>query len=108
MSKTIAFPSVLKLQMQKIARDREYSVVSEILARGGTEELVLESQTEAQALVNVVRIELLDASLKYPFWNDDLPNYDHRHEDAFHDVHMGIFEKTVMYLSQEFQITSTV
>lgn len=108
MSKTIPFPSVLKLQMQKIAKDRGYTTISAVLARGGVEELVLESEAEAQALANVARIELLDASLKYPFWNDDLPDYDHRHENAFQDVQMGIFEKTVMYLGQEFKIISTV
>ncbi|WKJ91434.1 hypothetical protein QZJ86_04690 [Methylomonas montana] len=108
MSKIVPFPSILKLQLKKIAEERGYPVVSAVVERGEAEELVLNSEDEAQALVNVARIEMLDASLKYPFWNDDLPNYDPKHEDAFQDIQMGIFEKTVMYLSQEFKIVSTV
>lgn len=85
-----------------------YPVAATVLARGNAEELVLHSESEAQALVNMARIDMLDASLKSPFWNEDLPNCDPRHEDAFQDIEMGIFEKTVMYLGQEFKIVSTV
>lgn len=106
--KTIPFPSTLKSQLKRKADERGYSIASAVLARGNAEELVLQSKDEAQALVNIARIEMLEASLKYPLWNDDLPNYDPRHEDAFQDVQMGVFEKTVMYVGQEFEIVSTV
>ena len=106
--KIISFPSILKLQLVKMAEERGYPIASTVLARGNTGELVLHSESEAQALVNMARIGMLDACLKYPFWNEDLPNYDPRHEDAFQDIQMGIFEKTVMYLGQEFKIVSTV
>ena len=108
MSKVIPFPSILKLQLKKSAEERGYPIASTVLARGNPEELVLHSENEAQALVNIARMEMLDASLKFPFWNEELPNYDPRHEDAFQDVQMGIFEKTIMYLGQEFRIVSTV
>lgn len=108
MSKVIPFPSILKLQLKKSAEERGYPIASAVLARGNPEELVLHSENEAQALVNIARMEMLDASLKFPFWNEDLPNYDPRHEDAFQDIQMGIFEKTIMYLGQEFRIVSAV
>ncbi len=98
MNKIIIFPSILKLQLKEIAIKREYPIVSKILDRGGPEELVINSQAEAQALVNVARIEMLEASLRYPFWDEDQSNYDPKHEELFQDVQMGIFEKTVSYL----------
>jgi protoporphyrinogen oxidase len=108
MSKSIPFPATLKLELKKIAAQRGYPIVAEVLDRGQSEELVVRSQEEAQALVNVARIEMLDASLKYPFWNDDLPQYDQKHEDRFQDIQMGIFEKTIMYLGQSYKVTTTV
>ena len=108
MSLIIPFPDVLKLRLQKVANQRNYPLVNEVLQRGGSEELVVNSLEEAQALVNLARLEMLEASLKYPFWDEDSPNFDRRHESAFQDVQMGIFEKTVMYVGQAFKVVSTV
>jgi len=108
MSQTIAFPNSLKLHLQRAANQRNYPVIKEILQRGSGEELVVNSLEEAQALVNVARLQMLDASLQYPFWDEDSPKYDRSHESAFQDVQMGIFEKTVLYVGQAFKIVSTV
>lgn len=108
MKKTIPFPSSIKSEITKIAHDRNYPVVMEIMGRGTEDELLIESREEAQAIVNVARIEMINAELKYPFWDEDSPQYQSSHEDAFQEVQMGLFEKVVMYLGQEFQITSAV
>lgn len=82
--------------------------MAEVINRGGADELIVNSQEEAQALVNVARIEMLSASLKYPFWDEDSLKYDKCHDESFQDVQMGLFEKTIMYISQSFDIVSTV
>ncbi len=105
MRKIVSFPTVLKLQLKDIAIKRGHNAASEILDRGEPEELLLDSQTEAQMLINLARMEMTDTSLKYPFWNEDLPNYNTSHEDAFQDIQMGIFEKTIMYLDQVFELS---
>ena len=108
MNKSIPFPQVLKAELKMIASSRGYPIVCEVLNRGEPDELIVNTQAEAQALVNVARIEMLNASLKYPFWNDDFPSYDEKHEDAFQDIQMGIFEKTIMYIGQSYKIVTTV
>lgn len=108
MSESIPFPPTLKIELKKIAAERGYPVVTEVLERGGEDELIVNTQVEAQALVNVARLEMLDAYLKYPFWNDDSPRHDQRHENAFQDIQMGLFEKTIMYLGQSYKIVTTV
>jgi hypothetical protein len=108
MSQVIEFPRPLKAQLQKSASTRKFPAALAILSRGGPEELVVASQHEAQMLVDIARLELLEARLKFPFWDEDLPNHDPAHEDAFHDVQMGIFEKTVMYVGQVFEVVSKV
>jgi hypothetical protein len=108
MSKTVPFPASLKRTIRNIASERNYPLVQEIARRGSDEELVLESKEEAQAIVDVARVEMLDASLKYPFWNDDSPRHEPKHEEAFQDVQMGFFEKVVMYVGQEFDVVTRV
>ncbi len=65
---------------------------------------MLENQREAQELVNIARIQVLDALLKYPFWDDREATYQPEHEDQFQDVQMGIYEKTVFYIGNHFEI----
>jgi hypothetical protein len=108
MSKTIAIPETIKETLRKVARERQYPLVLEILARGKSAELVLADNDEAQAIVNVARLELLDAKLRYPFWSDDSPRYDKAHEEAFQDVQMGFFEKVASYIGSEFDIEAKV
>ena len=108
MSQSVEYPASLKVQLQQIASKRSFPAASKILARGGPEELIVESQQEAQTLVDIARLALLEARLKYPYWDEDFSDHDPAHEDAFLDVQMGIFEKTVMYLGQAFEVVSKV
>jgi hypothetical protein len=104
MSKTLAIPAHTKETLLKIARERQYPLVLEILGHGKSAELVLADNDEAQAIVDVARLEMLDAKLRYPFWSDDSPRYDKAHEDAYQDVQMGFFEKVASYIGSEFDI----
>lgn len=102
--KSIVFPSSVKLELLSIAKDQQYQQVIEILERGSDEELIINDLIEAQAIVDTARAKLLDVQLKYPYWDDQLPNYNEDHEEIFQDFQMGVFEKTVSYISQEFDV----
>ena len=108
MNKSIAFPASLKTEIRRIAAEQDYPLVAEIVARGNADELVVDSREEAQAIVDVARRERLDARLKYPYWDEESPRYDTRHEEAFQDIQMGFFEKVVMYIGQEYDIVGSV
>jgi hypothetical protein len=108
MTKTITIPAHIKETLLKIATERRYPLVLEILGRGKSAELVLADNEEAQAIVNVARLELLDAMLRYPFWSDDSSRYDEAHSEAFHEVSMGFFEKVASYIDDEFDIEAKV
>jgi hypothetical protein len=76
-------------------------LATEILLRGGPDELVLESNAEAQVVANVARVEMMKTILQCPFWDEDDPRHDPAHEERFHDVVNGLFEKTVSYIGQD-------
>jgi hypothetical protein len=107
-ARLIEYPASLKTALRLIASTRGFPGALRILARGGAEELVVESRQEAQTLVNVARLALLEARLKFPNWDEDSPDHDLAHEEAVHDVLMGLFEKTVGYVGQGFDIVSQV
>lgn len=102
--KTIAFPSSVKAKLLSIATSNKYQQIIDILRRGRDDELIINDLIEAQAIVDTVRAKLLDTQLKYPNWDDELPSYNEDHEEAFQDFQMGVFEKTVSYISHEFDV----
>lgn len=108
MSKIITVPAGLKDDLLKIASKSDYPQVRVILARGEQNELHIHAQDEAQSLVNVARVALLDALLKYPYWDDTREPYSEEHDEAFQDVQMGFFEKVVSYIGQEYDIETKV
>lgn len=101
---TISFPSSIKAELIAISDAKKYIQVLEVLGRGTADELVLNDAEEAQAVVDVARVKLLDTQLKFPYWDDSKDNYIESHEDAFQEVQMGVFEKTVSYVGQAFSI----
>ena len=108
MSHVIAFPDSVKADLVKLAAVGQFVRASEILARGTPDELILESAEEAQIVVNVARIEMMKTVLQCPFWDEDDPRHDPAHEERFHDVVNGLFEKTVSYVGQEFEIVTKI
>jgi len=108
MSRTIAFPDSVKADLLKIAAAGDFVRAKEILARGKPDELVLESEDEAQIVVNVARVETMKTILQCPFWDEDDPRHDSAHEERFHDVVNGLFEKTVSYIGQDFEVVTKI
>ena len=104
MGTVIDIPSNLKRELLAIAEKSNYPSALATLHRGQSDQLVLENLREAQEIVNIARIQMLDALLRYPYWDDTEPTYVAEHEDSFHDVQMGIFEETIYYISNNFDI----
>ena len=104
---TLSFPSSVKAELLSLAQTNHYTQALDILNRGKDDELILNNLEEAQAVVDTARIKLLDTQLRFPFWDDTADNHNEAHEEAFQEVQMGIFEKTVSYISQEFKIRSS-
>lgn len=108
MSQSIAFPDSVKTDLLKIATAGSFVRAKEILARGKPGELVLESPEEAQIVVNVARLEMMKTILQCPFWDEDDPRHDPVHEERFHDIVNGLFEKTVSYVGQDFEVVTKI
>jgi hypothetical protein len=106
MSTVIAVPTELKSELLGIAEKSGYPSALAVLRRGTNDELVLENKREAQELTNIARIQVLDALLKYPYWDDSEENHVQEHEDQFQNVQMGIYEKTVYFIGIHFEIDS--
>ena len=108
MSQPIAFPDSVKSDLLKLATSGGYLRAKEILERGEPDELVLESADEAQVVVNVARVEMMRTILQFPFWDEDDPRHDAAHEERVHDIVNGLFEKTVSYVGQEFEVVTKI
>ena len=54
---------------------------------------------EIELLLNLAKLWRLEASLKYPFWDSDHPNYDPEHEDQFMDEQETKWGKIAMTFS---------
>jgi hypothetical protein len=108
MSQAIAFPDSVKAELLKIAASGDFVRAREILARGKSDELVLESAEEAQIVVNVARVEMMKTILRYPFWDEEDPRHDPVHEERFHEAVNGLFEKTVSYIGQDFKVVTQI
>lgn len=100
----ISFPSSTKTELMSVAQQNGYSQVFEILSRGAGNELILTGFEEAQAVVDVARIKLLDTQIKFRYWDNSRDNYNEARERAFRDVRMGVFEKTVSYSGRVFDV----
>ena len=108
MSRAIVFPESVKADLLKIATTGKFVRAREILSRGQQGELILESDDEAQVVVNVARVEMMKTILQCPFWDEDDPRHDPAHEERFHDVVNGLFEKTVSYIAQDFEVVTKI
>ena len=108
MSRTLFIPESVKADLAKLAAAHSYALAREILARGTAEELILEDLSEAQVVANVARVEMMSTLLKSPFWDEEDPRHDARHEEAFHEVVNGLLEKTISALRDDFDITTKI
>lgn len=107
-TKSLFIPASVKADLLRLAAAHGYPAARTILARGTAEELVVDGLAEAQVVANVARVEMMSASLKSPFWDEEDPRHDARHEEAFHEVVNGLFEKTISALRDDFDITTKI
>lgn len=61
------------------------------------------SEEEAADLIELVVIEKKKARLRFPYHDNEHKKYDNNHENEFHDVQMGIYEKTIYYVESAFK-----
>ena len=108
MSQSIAFPDSVKADLLKIASAGNFVRAKEILSRGKADELVLESEGEAQVVVNVARVEMMKTILQCLFWDEDDLRHDPIYEECFYEVVNGLFEKTVSYIGQDFEVVTKI
>ncbi|RUL69014.1 hypothetical protein [Dyella choica] len=104
MTTAITVPTELKSELLAIAKECGYPSALQVLQRGEPDQLVLEDLREAQEITNIARVQVLDALLKYPYWDDTEASHLPEHEEKFQDVQMGIYEKTIHYISNHFEV----
>jgi len=49
---------------------------------------------------------MMKTTLQCPSWDEDNPRHDPAHEERFHDVVNGLFEKTVSCIGQDFEVVT--
>lgn len=104
MTTAIAVPRELKAELLAIAEKEGYPSALVTLRRGALDLLVVENKREAQEIVNIARHQMLDALLRYPYWDDSEDTHVPEQEEKFQDIQMGIYEKTVYYIGNHFEI----
>lgn len=105
----IYLPNALIQELADIVKTQAYTalmpVFSEVSCSGeeasSTEYLSLDL-SDAKLLIRLADIEMSKAILKYPYNEDDDPQYDPLHEEQFDEIMMGVYEKTYYYLQSEF------
>jgi hypothetical protein len=98
----VEMPVELIEEIAEIVNREGYTILKEIFPIG-VEPPIFLSKEEADALITLAVIEKKKARLKYPYYDDDHPNYSEEHEDHFNDVQMGIYEKTIYYVESAFK-----
>lgn len=107
MTTPVPLPAEVRQALLQIALERGYPEAVAILRRSA-ETLNLSSDREAQVIVDVARVAVLDAGLRYPHRDEDSARHVPAHEDAFQEVQMGVFEKTVSYVGSVFRVVAAV
>lgn len=101
MTKSVYLPHDIREQALQAAIQDGFPEVIRILRlfRGGSADVTAD---EAAHLIEFARFLVRRAELHYPYWDDSRTPYVQEHEDAFHEVNMGLHEKLVSYISSTF------
>ena len=79
------------------------SAAARVVPAGGVPLPVYLSEDEAADLIALAVIEVKKARLRFPYYDDEHPEYDRRHETEFDEVKMGLYEKTIYYVESAFE-----
>lgn len=99
----VIMPQELIEDIAGIVDKENYLILKEAFPLGENASQIFLSEIEAESLVELAVIEKKKARLKYPFYDDEHPNYSEEHERMFDDVQMGIYEKTLYYIESAFK-----
>jgi hypothetical protein len=98
----VTIPAELVSQISAIVHDECYVALQNSFPHDQTPPIFL-SEEEAEALILLAVIEKKKAWLKYPYYDEDHPQYSEEHARKFDDVQMGIYEKTIYYVGSAFK-----
>ena len=98
----VTMPAELVSQIAAIVQAENYVALQDAFPANQTPPIFL-SEDEAQALIVLAVIEKKKAWLKYPYYDEDHPQYSEEHAAKFADVQMGIYEKTIYYVGSAFK-----
>lgn len=98
----VPMPEELVNEIRAIVAREGYTALAQAFPPDAGQPVFL-SQAEAEALITLAVIEKKKAWLKFPYYDDDHPNYDAAHAAGFDDVQMGIYEKTIYYVESAFK-----
>ena len=90
----VLFPQEIIDEVCRLVDQETYILLRPCFPKGQISSAFL-SQEQAEALITLAVIEKKKAQLKYPFYDDEHPQYDEIHETKFDDVQMGFYEKVI-------------
>ncbi len=96
-------PLELVEEITKIVARENYVALKAAFPEKNVRPPIFLSNEEAEALIDLAIIEKKKARLKYPYYDENHPNYCEEHESKFDDVQMGIYEKTIYYVESSFK-----
>ncbi|GAB2191149.1 hypothetical protein MAH1_27570 [Sessilibacter sp. MAH1] len=99
----VLMPPELVEEIAEIVANENYVALKTAFPHKDVQPPIFLSNEEAEALIDFAVIEKKKARLKYPYYDEDHPNYSDEHEEKFDDVQMGIYEKTLYYVESAFK-----
>lgn len=99
----VIMPPELVEEIAEIVTNENYVALKKAFPNKNVRPPIFLSNEEAEALINLAVIEKKKAQLKYPYYDEEHPNYNEQHEEKFDDVQMGIYEKTIYYVESAFK-----
>jgi hypothetical protein len=99
----VAMPIELVEEIAQIVTREGYLALKHVFPDGGANSTIFLSREEAEALIELAVVEKKKARLRYPYYDDEHPEYDEGHAEKFDDVQMGIYEKTIYYVESAFK-----
>ena len=98
----VLMPEDLITRIAAIVDFENYEILKEAFSKRKAPPIFLD-QEEAEALITLAVIEKKKARLKFPYHDDEHPQYNVSHEKEFDDVQMGLYEKIIYYVESAFK-----
>jgi hypothetical protein len=99
----VLMPIELIHEIAEIVHKEGYTSLMGVFPDEHAQPPIFLSEEEARDLIELAVIEKKKARLRFPYYDDEHPKYDEKHEAEFDDVQMGIYEKTIYYVESAFK-----